>query len=75
MNEENKMNENSKKNAITIDGTEYNWDNISDFAKEKIKSIQFTDVEILQLKNKLSISTTARNGYLNALQKEILTRE
>lgn len=69
------MNENSKKNAITIDGTEYNWDNISDFAKEKIKSIQFTDVEILQLKNKLSISTTARNGYLNALQKEILTRE
>ena len=75
MNEENKMNENSKKNAVTIDGTEYNWDNISDLAKEKIKSIQFADVEILQLQNKLSISTTARNGYLNALQKETLTRE
>lgn len=69
------MNENSKKNAVTIDGTEYNWDNISDLAKEKIKSIQFADVEILQLQNKLSISTTARNGYLNALQKETLTRE
>ena len=57
---------------ISIDGTDYILDNLSEEAKVKISNIQFVDTQIQQLNNELAISDTARIGYTNALKREIL---
>ena len=58
------INQNSK---ITIDGAEYKISDLSDKAKFQVANIRFSDERILQLQNELTISLTARNGYLRAL--------
>lgn len=57
---------------ISIDGTDYILDNLSEKAKAQISNIQFVDTQIQQLTNELAISDTARIGYTNALKREIL---
>ena len=56
---------------IEIDGVDYLVSGFSKFAQSQIESIQFTDERISQLKNELSISNTARKGYLKMLNIEI----
>ena len=57
---------------ITIDGVEYNLDDISDKAKEHLLSIQFVDARLQQLGNEWAVSDTARIGYTNALKAEFM---
>jgi hypothetical protein len=59
------------KEKITIDGLEYNVDDLSDEVKNQLTNIQFVDVQIQQLNNELSVSDTARIGYTNALKEEL----
>ena len=61
------------KNAekITIDGVEYNLDDLSDNAKAQLANIQFVDAQLQQLNNELAVSDTARIGYTNALNAEL----
>jgi hypothetical protein len=61
--------ENEKK--ITIDGVEYNLDELSDNAKTQIANIQFVDAQLQQLNNEWAVSDTARIGYTNALKAEV----
>ena len=65
------MNSVAEKRAVTVDGVDYSFENLSDVAKSQIKSIQFSEEQILQLQNELAISNTARNGYIRALTNEI----
>lgn len=60
---------------ITIDGVEYNLDDISDKAKEHLLSIQFVDAKLQQLSNEWAVSDTARIGYTNALKAEFMKTE
>ena len=62
-------------NSVNVDGVDYSLDNLSDYAKSQIASIQFSDRQMLELRNELAISTTARAGYLKALRTEQMQRK
>jgi hypothetical protein len=52
---------------ITIDGKEYDTDQLSTEAKNQLISIQFTDRKIQELNLELAALQTARNAYAKAL--------
>lgn len=58
-------------NKITIDGVDYNSDNLSDQAKTLLSNIQFVDAQIQQLNNELAVADTAKIGYANALKGDL----
>ena len=60
---------------VTIDGHEYDADQLSDSAKSQLVSIQFADQKINQLKQELALVQTARNAYFTVLQSEIKTNK
>jgi len=66
-----KMNQQSA-DLITIDGVEYNINEMSDAAKAQLSNIQFVDHQVRQLQNEWAISDTARLGYQAALKGELL---
>ena len=57
---------------ITVDGVEYNSNEMSDAAKAQLSNIQFVDNQVRQLQNEWAISDTARLGYQAALKGELL---
>jgi hypothetical protein len=59
---------------ITIDGKEYDSDNLSDEAKNQLGSIQFVDRKIQELNMEIAALKTSRNAYARALS-EILNKE
>lgn len=54
---------------VTIDGVEYNTEDLSDNAKAQVASLQFLEVQMTKLKNELAIYQTARSTYVHALKK------
>jgi len=66
-----KMNQQSA-DLITVDGVEYNINEMSDAAKAQLSNIQFVDHQVRQLQNEWAISDTARLGYRAALKGELL---
>ena len=66
-----KMNQQSA-DLITVDGVEYNINEVSDAAKAQLSNIQFVDHQVRQLQNEWAISYTARLGYQAALKGELL---
>jgi len=66
-----KMNQQSA-DLITIDGVEYNINEMSDAAKAQLSNVQFVDHQVRQLQNEWAISDTARLGYQAALKVELL---
>ena len=59
------------KQKITIDGVEYNLNDLSDNAKNQVANIQFVDAQLQQLNNEWAVSDTARIGYTNSLKAEL----
>ena len=57
--------------SVTIDGKEYNLDDLSNTAKEQLASLQFAQNEIKRLEGKLAIFKTAASTYSNALKIEL----
>ena len=60
-------------NKITIDGRNYDLDNLSNDAKAQLISLQFADAEIQRLQAQLAAMQTARNAYANALNQLLPT--
>ena len=60
--------------TITIDGTEYDSEKLSEDTIDQFNSVRLTDVRIQQLRMDLGIAQTARIAYANAL-KEALNNE
>jgi hypothetical protein len=58
-------------NMITIDGTQYDLESLSEAAKSQLTNIQVTDQEIARLQQRLAIAQTARQAYARALQGEL----
>jgi hypothetical protein len=69
------MNITEQEENVNVDGVNYYSERLSQFARDQISNIQFSDVRILQLKNELNISNTARTGYLRALKNELAANE
>ena len=57
--------------TITIDGTEYVIDNLSEEHKNVINHIQVADQEIARLQTNIAIMTTGRQAYINQLGDEL----
>lgn len=52
---------------ITIDGKEYDTDQLSEKARNQLVSVQFVDRKIQELNLELAAYQTARNTYARAL--------
>ena len=54
--------------TITIDGKEYDSENLSEETLSQFNSIRLTDMKLAELKRDLGITQTARNAYAMALK-------
>ena len=60
--------------TITIDGKDYDLDDLSKDAKAQIDSIVLCDRKLAELQSEAAIIQTARNAYVGALQ-ELLPKD
>lgn len=56
---------------ITVDGTEYETEGLSDNGKAQLASLQFLEVQMQKLKNEIAVYQTARRAYALALKKQL----
>jgi hypothetical protein len=56
---------------ITVDGTEYDTENLSVNGKAQLASLQFLEVQMQKLKNEIAVADTARMAYAAALNAEL----
>jgi hypothetical protein len=61
--------------TITIDGTEYDSEKLSEDTINQFNSVRLTDVRIQQLRMDLGIAQTARIAYSNALKAALNNEE
>jgi len=57
--------------TITIDGTEYDTDNLSESAKAQVLNLQFVQQELARLEAQIAVYRTAEVGYAKALKQEL----
>jgi hypothetical protein len=57
---------------ITVEGLEYNTEDLTDNGKAQLASLQFLEVQMQKLKNEIAVYQTARNGYVAALKAELV---
>ena len=56
---------------ITIDGKDYNLDDLSATAKEQLASLQFVQGEMKKLEAQINVYKTASSAYSIALKNEL----
>jgi hypothetical protein len=56
---------------ITVDGVEHDTETLSDNGKAQLASLQFLQVHMEGLKNRIALHQTARNAYVQALKAEL----
>ena len=56
---------------ITVDGMEYNTEELTDNGKAQLASLQFLEVQMRKLQNEIAVYQTARNSYVAALKIEL----
>ena len=57
--------------TITIDGKDYDLDNLTESARSQLESMHLVDQKIAQLQSEIAIAQTARNAYAAALKAEL----
>ena len=63
--------ERKKMPKITVDGIEYNTEDLSDNGKAQLASLQFLEVQMKKLQNEIAVFQTAKAAYLAALKAEL----
>lgn len=56
---------------ITVDGIDYNTEDLTDNGKAQFASLQFLEVQMQKLKNEIAVYQTARAAYAQALKAEL----
>lgn len=56
---------------ITVDGIEYNTEDLSDNGKAQLASLQFLEVQMNKLQNEIAVFQTAKAAYVAALKAEL----
>ena len=56
---------------ITVEGIEYNTEDLSENGKAQLASLQFLEVQMSKLKSEIAVYQTARNSYAAALKAEL----
>jgi hypothetical protein len=60
---------------ITVDGIDYNTEDLTDNGKAQLASLQFLEVQMAKLNNEIAIYQTARNAYVAALKAALENAE
>jgi len=56
---------------ITVDGIEYNTEDLSDNGKAQLASLQFLEAQTKKIRAEIAVYQTAKNSYLAALKAEL----
>ena len=56
---------------ITVDGIEYNTEDLSENGKAQFASLQFLEVQMNKIKSEIAVYQTAKNAYVTALKAEL----
>lgn len=56
---------------ITVEGIEYNTEDLSENGKAQLASLQFLEVQMKKLKSEIVVYQTARNSYAATLKAEL----
>ena len=56
---------------ITVDGMDYNTEDLSDNGKAQLASLQFLETQLNKIQGEIAVYQTARNAYINALKEEL----
>ena len=56
---------------VTIDGNDYDFDSLSQKAKENIASLQFVQEELKKLNAQIAVYQTASNAYTSVIKEEL----
>ena len=56
---------------ITVDGIEYNTEDLTDNGKAQLASLQFLEVQMNKLKNEIAVFQTVKQAYIGALKAEV----
>lgn len=57
--------------TITIDGTAYDTDQLSEAARAQVVNLQFVEVELQRLQAQIAVFTTAKARYAQVLKAEL----
>lgn len=57
--------------TIKIDGKDYDYDSLSDEAKQQLNNLRVADQKIQALQQELAMIQTARAAYANTLAKKL----
>lgn len=60
---------------VTIDGTEYETDDMSAEAKQRLQNVALCDRKLEDLRNEAAIIQTARNAYARGLAEALGPKE
>jgi hypothetical protein len=58
---------------ITVDGVEYNTEDLSENGKAQLASLQFIEVQIKKLQAEIAVYETAKRGYITTFKEAIKT--
>jgi hypothetical protein len=56
---------------ITVNGIDYNTEELSDNGKAQLASLQFLEVHMKKLQSEIAVYQTARRAYTTALSNEL----
>ena len=56
---------------ITVDGIEYNTEDLTENGKAQLASLQFLEVQMAKIKSEIAVYQTARNTYVAALKADL----
>ena len=56
---------------ITVEGIEYNTEDLSENGKAQLASLQFLEVQMNKIKSEVAVYQTALAAYQTALKKEL----
>ena len=60
---------------LTIDGVEYNSEDLTDNGKAQFASLQFLEAQMQKLRNEIAVFQTAKTAYVSALKDELQKAE
>ena len=60
---------------FTVDGLEYNSEDLSENGKAQLASLQFLEVQMKKIESELAVYKTARATYLLSLKQELETAD
>ena len=56
---------------ITVDGIDYNTEDLTDNGKAQLASLQFLEVQMKKLQSEIAVFQTAKAAYITALKAEL----